>query len=108
MLRRTGLVVGPKKQLKSMAKPQRAGCAAAFLFFFIMTLVTVFDDDANFIVVFFFAVCQLASYVYYVLSYIPYGRKGAQKLAKTAFSVRPGPVFQLTLCPRPSRRLAQR
>ena len=33
-------------------------------------------------------VVQVASYIYYVLSYIPYGRKGAQKLAKAALSVR--------------------
>ena len=85
VLSRTGLVVGPKKQLKSMAKPDRMACAAAFLFFFTMTIVTVFSSKANFIVVLVFACCQLASYIYYVLSYVPYGRKGAQKLAKMAF-----------------------
>ena len=41
LLRRTGLVVGPKKQLKSMSKPDRLGCAVAFVFFFVMTIVTV-------------------------------------------------------------------
>jgi hypothetical protein len=84
LLRRTGLVVGPKKQLKSMSKPDRLGCAVAFVFFFVMTIVTVFTGG-SFVMVFLFAACQLGSYVYYVLSYIPYGRKGAQKLAKMAF-----------------------
>ena len=82
-------MVGPKKQLKSMAKPDRIGCVVAFLFFFVMTIVTVFTG-ANFIVTVVTAACQVAAYVYYVLSYIPYGRKGAQKLAKQAF-VRPAP-----------------
>ena len=39
MLVATGMIVGPKKQLASMAKPQRAGCAAAFVFFFIASWV---------------------------------------------------------------------
>ncbi len=88
---RTGLVVGPKKQLKSMAKPDRIACAVAFVFFFLMTIVTVFSSDANFVVVLFFACCQLGAYIYYVLSYVPYGRKGAQKLGKMAFGVRFAP-----------------
>ena len=85
VLHRTGLVVGAKKQLKSMAKPDRIGCVTAFLFFFIMTLVAAFGKDSNFVVVVIFACGQLASYIYYVLSYVPYGRKGAQKLVKMAF-----------------------
>ena len=50
--------MGPKKQIKSMAKPQRAGCAAAFVFFFIMTLVVCFTGG-NFIVIFVCAGCQV-------------------------------------------------
>ena len=100
VLHRTGLVVGPKKQLKSMSKPDRLGCAVAFVFFFVMTIVTVFSSKSNFIVVLFFAVCQLGSYVYYVLSYVPYGRKGAQKLAKMAFKVRLAP-YRLALLRHP-------
>ena len=91
MLHRTGLVVGPKKQLKSMAKPDRLGCVIAFFFFFIMTIVTVVTD-ANLIVTVVTAGCQIAAYVYYILSYVPYGRKGAQKLAKQAF-VRLAPPY---------------
>ena len=48
------------------------------------------------------SVVQVASYIYYVLSYIPYGRKGAQKLVKAALSVRPRRLQQLLqLCPQP-------
>eukprot|EP01045_Picozoa_sp_COSAG04_P008703 COSAG04_NODE_488_length_13495_cov_24.281257_8_plen_107_part_00 len=83
MLVATGMIVGPKKQMASMAKPQRAGCAAAFVFFFIATIYVTFTGG-NFIIVAFCAVCQVASYLYYILSYIPYGRKGAQKLVKAA------------------------
>ena len=39
---------------------------------------------ANFVAVAVLACCQMAAYVYYLLSYIPYGRKGAQKLASAA------------------------
>ena len=83
MLVATGMIVGPKKQMASMAKPQRAGCAAAFVFFFIATIYVTFAGG-NFVIVAFCAVCQVASYLYYILSYIPYGRKGAQKLVKAA------------------------
>ena len=84
MLVATGMIVGPKKQMASMAKPQRTGCAAAFVFFFIATIWVTLDEHSNFVIIAFCAVCQVASYLYYILSYIPYGRKGAQKLVKAA------------------------
>lgn len=99
MLHSTGLVVGPKKQLKSMTKPDRIGCVVGFVFFFTMTIVTTFSSKANFIVVLFFACGQLAAYIYYILSYIPFGRKGAQKLVKTAFvRLAPALLHRLSSC----------
>ena len=53
------------------------------MFFFIATIYVTFTGG-NFVIVAFCAVCQVASYLYYILSYIPYGRKGAQKLVKAA------------------------
>ena len=80
----TGLIVGFKRQLRSMRQPKRIGCVCVFLFSWIMTMHAALGGGGNFVIVLVFACFQLAAYVYYLLSYIPYGRKGAQKLAAAA------------------------
>eukprot|EP01049_Picozoa_sp_SAG25_P020904 SAG25_NODE_7461_length_479_cov_1.084211_1_plen_100_part_10 len=55
----TGLIVGPKRQLKAIVKPKRAGCAAAFLLFWVLTLVAAFNKG-NIVVVLVFALCQVS------------------------------------------------
>ena len=79
----TGLIVGFKRQLRSMGKPKRIGCVSVFFLTWFLTVRAALGG-ANFIAVAVLACCQLAAYVYYLLSYIPYGRKGAQKLASAA------------------------
>jgi hypothetical protein len=54
----TGLIVGPKRQLKAIVKPKRAGCAAAFLLFWVLTLVSAFNGGT--VVVLVFALCQVS------------------------------------------------
>lgn len=79
----TGLIVGFKRQLRSMRQPKRIGCVSVFFLSWIVTLYFALAKH-NIVAVMFFACCQLAAYIYYLLSYIPYGRKGAQKLVAAA------------------------
>jgi hypothetical protein len=80
----TGLIVGFGRQMKAMRQPKRIGCVAVFIVSWISTVYYVLSGNPSFVIVLILAGIQVCAYLYYLLSYIPYGRKGAQKLVAAA------------------------
>jgi len=69
----TAFLWGPCAQLKSMFAPVRAVATVVYLLSIVLTLVVVFRVG-NVGLVFLCMLFQFAAMVWYVLSYIPYGR----------------------------------
>jgi len=62
------------KQLKNMKDPKRRIATLVFIGSMIMTFVCVFAIKSKLLTLI-FIVFQFVSYIWYVLSYIPYGRE---------------------------------
>ncbi|KYQ88985.1 hypothetical protein DLAC_10199 [Tieghemostelium lacteum] len=86
MLVATGFVVGPMKQIKSMVQPTRLICAIVFVLSMILTLVGVFYGW-SFIIIIFLIIFQICALLYYIFSYIPYGRQCLQGVCGSVVSV---------------------
>ncbi|GAM19632.1 hypothetical protein SAMD00019534_028070 [Acytostelium subglobosum LB1] len=86
MLASTFFIVGPAKQLKNMAQPTRLICALVFVLSMILTLVAVFQGW-SFILIIFLIIFQICALLYYVFSYIPYGRECLQGICGSVVSV---------------------
>ena len=78
-------LVGPARQLKNMSDPHRRWSSLAFIVSIIMTLVSVYVFKSKILTII-FVVIQLFAYIWYVLSYIPYGRDILKKCLKGLFS----------------------
>ncbi|GAM26424.1 hypothetical protein SAMD00019534_095990 [Acytostelium subglobosum LB1] len=74
MLASTFFIVGPMKQMKNMVQPHRLICAIVFVASMVLTLVGVFLGWL-FIIIIFLVIFQICALVYYMFSYIPYGRQ---------------------------------
>ena len=70
----SGFLLGFKRQLKGAFDPKRRICAGIFVGSMIMTLVSVFLIKIP-IITLFFIITQILSYIWYITSYIPWGRK---------------------------------
>ena len=70
----TFFLMGPKKQWASMMKPQRMITSIIYIISFVLTIVTSILDDESFFKYIFMGI-QLASFIWYVLSYIPFAQK---------------------------------
>jgi hypothetical protein len=77
----TFFLIGPKSQCKNMLKPVRATVSLIFIGSMIMTLVSAFFFSKILTVI--FVVVQFCALVWYVLSYIPYGRECCKKCLKS-------------------------
>lgn len=75
-------LMGPKRQIKNMLDPKRATVSIIFVSSMAMTLVSALVIKSNIMVICFTAV-QFCSLVWYVLSYIPYGRQYCMKCLKS-------------------------
>eukprot|EP01111_Echinosteliopsis_oligospora_P010863 TRINITY_DN3451_c0_g1_i2.p1 TRINITY_DN3451_c0_g1~~TRINITY_DN3451_c0_g1_i2.p1 ORF type:complete len:155 (-),score=5.35 TRINITY_DN3451_c0_g1_i2:6-470(-) len=73
MLLSTAFMVGPVKQIKNMFAPTRILCTIVFIAFMIFTIVCVFKDLPVILTIISLLI-QIAALVYYIFSYIPYGR----------------------------------
>jgi len=67
-------LIGPLRQFKNMVKPVRLIASLIFVSSMIMTFVAIFVFE-NSILVIIFVIVQFCALVWYVLSYIPFGRK---------------------------------
>ena len=70
----TAFIVGPARQLKGMTAPTRWLAALVYLGAIAGTLVSALVLDSG-ILVLVFIIVQFCAEVWYVLSYIPYGRR---------------------------------
>jgi len=79
----TGFLIGPKRQLKRMSHPTRAGVAAVFIISGILTLVcalvlpkvTNLSSSVIGVLIISCITVQFCAGFWYCLSYIPYGRR---------------------------------
>ena len=83
----TGFLRGPVKQFKSLADPKR-GIAVAILFtMIILTLVIALNDNianpGKGILCLIFVAGQFLAYVWYCLTFIPYGRETVMGCCKS-------------------------
>ena len=74
MIYTVAFIVGPARQLKGMTAPTRWLAALVYLGAIAGTLVSALVLDSGILVIVFIIV-QFCAEVWYVLSYIPYGRR---------------------------------
>ena len=79
---RSFFLVGPQRQIKNMLDPKRATVSLVFIASMVMTLVSALVLKSNILVIVCTAI-QFCSLVWYVLSYIPYGRQYCMKCIKS-------------------------
>ena len=83
----TGFLIGPKRQCRQMFKSHRVWATCIYLFMMLATVIAAFAGAPK-ILILLFIVCQWGALVWYIASYIPYGRKIISKLlGKAANSV---------------------
>ena len=70
----TFFLMGPKKQWASMMKPQRMITSIIYIISFVLTIVSYILFNDSFLKYIFMGI-QLASFIWYVLSYIPFAQK---------------------------------
>ena len=70
----TFFLVGPVRQFKNMIDVQRRNASLAFCGAIVMTLLSLYVFHSKLLTVV-FVVVQFAAYVWYILSYVPYGRE---------------------------------
>ena len=70
----TFFLVGPVRQFKNMIDVQRRNASLAFCGAIVMTLLALYVFHSKVLTVG-FVVVQFAAYVWYILSYVPYGRE---------------------------------
>jgi hypothetical protein len=69
----TFFLVGPVRQFQNMKDPSRMWTSIIFIGSMVMTLVSVYTFHSRILTII-FVIIQFCAYVWYVLSYIPYGR----------------------------------
>lgn len=77
--------MGPSRQFQNMKDPKRRTASILFVVSMIMTLVCVYVIKSALLSIV-FIIIQFGSYVWYVLSYIPYGREIAGSIGKKLIS----------------------
>ena len=70
----TFFLVGPTRQLKNMTDKKRLITSLIYIISIIMTIISVYVFDSWILVVVFISI-QFGAYIWYVLSYIPFGRQ---------------------------------
>jgi hypothetical protein len=70
----TFFLVGPVRQFKNMIDVQRRKASLLFCGSIVMTLIALYVVHSKLLTVL-FVVVQFIAYVWYVLSYVPYGRE---------------------------------
>ena len=80
----TFFLVGPKRQLKNMANPYRRKASIVFVSSIILTLVSLYVLHSRILTIIFVLV-QFGSYIYYIMSYTPYGQDCLNYLTRRFF-----------------------
>ena len=69
----TFFLIGPQRQLKYMLDPIRKGASLIFIFSIILTIISIYLFKSKLLVVL-CVIIQFGAFIWYVMSYIPYGR----------------------------------
>ena len=69
----TFFLIGPARQFKLMTDPIRRNASIIFISSLFMTLVSVYCFHSRLLTII-FVFAQFCSFIWYILSYIPYGR----------------------------------
>jgi len=77
----SSFLVGPTKQCRDMAAPERATASLVYVITLIGTLWSVFFLRIQ-IISFAFIICQFCALTWYMLSYVPYGQTCVKRMIK--------------------------
>ena len=69
----TFFLIGPQRQLKYMLDPIRKGASLIFIFSIILTIISIYLFKSKLLVIL-CVIIQFGAFIWYVMSYIPYGR----------------------------------
>ena len=70
----TFFLVGPKRQLNNMTNPYRRKASIIFISSIVLTFLSLYVLHSKILTVI-FVIIQFGAYVYYIMSYIPYGQE---------------------------------
>ena len=77
----TFFLVGPKRQFKNMANPYRRKASMIFLSSIVLTFISLYILHSRILTIL-FVIIQFGSYIYYIMSYIPYGQECLNALTR--------------------------
>ena len=80
----TFFLVGPKRQFKNMTNPYRRKASMIFLSSIVLTFISLYILHSKILTIL-FVIIQFCSYIYYIMSYIPYGQDCLNALARRFF-----------------------
>ena len=69
----TFFLVGPQRQFRNMSDPHRRNSSLIFLGSIVLTLISVYMFHSKLLTIL-CVIAQFCSYIWYIMSYIPYGR----------------------------------
>ena len=70
----TFFLIGPKRQLKNMSNPYRRKATIIFISSIILTLISLYIIQSKILTIL-FVLIQFCAYIWYIMSYIPYGQQ---------------------------------
>ena len=70
----TFFLVGPKRQFNNMSNPYRRKATMIFLSSIILTFISLYLLHTRLLTIL-FVIIQFFAYIYYIMSYIPYGQQ---------------------------------
>ena len=80
----TSFLVGPVRQFKNMTNPYRRKASMIFLSAIVLTFISLYILHSKILTVL-FVIIQFGAYIYYIMSYIPYGQECLNSLARRFF-----------------------
>ena len=82
----TFFLVGPVRQFKNMTNPYRRKASMIFLSAIVLTFISLYILHSKILTVL-FVIIQFGAYIYYIMSYIPYGQECLNSLARRFFGI---------------------
>ena len=80
----TFFLVGPKRQFKNMTNPYRRKATMIFLSAIVLTFISLYILHSSLLTIL-CVIVQFFAYIYYILSYIPYGQQCFIYITKKLF-----------------------
>ena len=80
----TFFLVGPVRQFKNMTNPYRRKASMIFLSAIVLTFISLYILHSKILTVL-FVIIQFGAYIYYIMSYVPYGQECLNALTRRFF-----------------------